>query len=226
MPSLVATFKIALSQGLNPTKMHSHLATNPPLDAALLRHQHRATPKARIVCRANGKPPEPGEGKEKDKDKLKSKFALNIDPVNLGRKSRQLFDDVWNQFAKITSPTSSFSEDQLGEFADSTLDYQTPQANFTTVLVLGSTGTVGTVMVRKLLLRGYIVKVMVRNEEAAKAELPPAVEIFQGDLTSYKDCQQSVQGVDKVSGTRKYTQMEFFFSVCVLQCCRGAQREM
>lgn len=101
--------------------------------------------------RASQKQPDP---KQDNPDE--AGFGLEkLDPVSLGRRSRQAFDGVWNQFAKLSSPVSSFSESELGVFADASYDYQTPQAECTTVLVVGATGTAGKVLVRKLLLRGY-----------------------------------------------------------------------
>lgn len=111
-------------------------------------HSHT---RCRPVCASKKQQPNSSEDNPEE-----AGFGLeNFDPVTLGRRSRQAFDGVWNQFAKLSSPVSTFEEDELGVFADASYDYQTPQAECTTVLVVGATGTVGKVLVRKLLLRGY-----------------------------------------------------------------------
>ena len=98
------------------------------------------------------------------------------------------------------------------------------------MLVTGATGRVGRVLVRKLLLRGYKVKALVRQREggaaaaaaaaapaapAAAADssastdgaegqegLPQAAELVYGDVADYKACRQAVKGVDKVRSRR------------------------
>ena len=70
-------------------------------------------------------------------------FGLDeLDPVRLGRKSRQAFDDLWAQFATLASPTKSFSESSLYE--DTTFEVD-PNARNTRVLVVGATGKIGPV---------------------------------------------------------------------------------
>jgi hypothetical protein len=71
-----------------------------------------------------------------------------VNPIALGRRSRQAFDDVWQQFTKLSSPTRSSSFDLDDDFAfNGTAEFTTPQASFTTVLVVGATGRVGKVCV-------------------------------------------------------------------------------
>lgn len=52
-------------------------------------------------------------------------------------------------------------------------------------------------MLRKLLLRGYTVKVISRNPE--EKEFPTSVEIVRGDVGDYESVRQAVKGVDKVA---------------------------
>src|SRR5687768_10482097 len=51
------------------------------------------------------------------------------------------------------------------------------------VLVIGGTGGTGRRIVERLIPGGYVVRVLARNAEAARAVLPPDVEIVSGDLT-------------------------------------------
>eukprot|EP00951_Prasinocladus_malaysianus_P020855 scaffold171630_cov27-Prasinocladus_malaysianus.AAC.1 len=67
-------------------------------------------------------------------------------------------------------------------------------AAYTTVMVVGATGRVGRVVVRKLLLRGYTVKVFARNTEA---EFPTSVEVVEGDVGDYASVKAALKGVDK-----------------------------
>lgn len=139
----------------------------------------------RTACRAKGDKPD--------------KEQLPLDPVELGRRSRQAVDEIWKQVTRLSSPTSSFSLDQDPNLDTSTDNFVTPQAEFTNVLVVGATGKTGRILVRKLLLRGYGVRVMVRSEDASvKDRLPANVEIMQGDVGSLEDCEKAVDGMDKV----------------------------
>jgi len=93
----------------------------------------------------------------------------------------QIFDDVWSQFTKLGSPLgTSYSPsayapnsrsassaagtafDELAAFAAAAGEFETPEAANTRVAVIGATGRVGRVLVRKLLLRGYKVTALVR----------------------------------------------------------------
>ena len=100
-------------------------------------------------------------------------------------------------------------------------EFEVADAANTTVLVTGATGRVGRVLVRKLLLRGYKVRALVRQRsseaggEAAGAGgettdadggaapeevLPQAVEQVAGDISDPAACRRAVEGVDKVWG--------------------------
>ena len=88
----------------------------------------------------------------------------DVNPVGLGRKSRQFVDDVWQriiELGQLARPQervdTDFEFDAISGGAYK--EYDIPSAQFTTVLVVGATGRVGRVVVRKLLLRGYTVKV-------------------------------------------------------------------
>ncbi len=66
----------------------------------------------------------------------------------------------------------------------------------TRVLVIGGTGTVGREVVSQLPAQGAQVRALVRNPSAA--QLPPQVEIVQGDLTIPESLDQCLHGMDAV----------------------------
>lgn len=104
-------------------------------------------------------------------------------------------------------------------------EFESPDAADTTVLVTGATGRVGRVLVRKLLLRGYKVRALVRQRDGGaaaaaaaaggsgvdssvsmdagsvggeEAAIPLAVVQVYGDVGDYQACRRAVEGVDKV----------------------------
>lgn len=91
---------------------------------------------------------------------------------------------------------------------ESAAEYDSPDAAATTVLVTGATGRVGRVLVRKLLLRGYKVRALVRQRDAGVAArgggdaeadaIPQSAELVFGDIANYAACRAAVEGVDKV----------------------------
>lgn len=94
-------------------------------------------------------------------------MALTLDdvnPVGLGRRTRQIFDTAWRrltnlgQLTSASRPTDEYDLDEV-VVGGAMCDFQTPNAELTTVLVAGATGRVGRILVRKLQLRGYKVKV-------------------------------------------------------------------
>ncbi|KAL4433778.1 hypothetical protein ABPG75_000219 [Micractinium tetrahymenae] len=150
-------------------------------------------------------------------------FSIDtLNPVTMGRKSREVFDDVWTQLQRIGNPTrSSQVADTFTQLVD-VPEYESPDAPSTTVLVTGATGRVGRVLVRKLLLRGYKVRALVRTRRdggsatggtaASSSEgegegeaFPQSVELVYGDVGDYQACRAAVEGVDKIvccSGAR------------------------
>lgn len=123
-------------------------------------------------------------------------------PLQLGRKSRQLFDDVWTRVNQLTGIMSSGN--QVDEEIDrvliggETCSFETPQAGYTTVLVVGVTGRVGRILVRKLLLRGYTVRALVREGKDNLEGIPRAVEIIMGDVGDPVVCAAAMKGCNKV----------------------------
>jgi hypothetical protein len=84
----------------------------------------------------------------------------DVNPVGLGRKARQLYDGVWKRLTELGQLTRSY-DDELEQVlvGGAMCDFTTPDAELTTILVAGSTGKVGRILIRKLMLRGYKVKV-------------------------------------------------------------------
>lgn len=128
-----------------------------------------------------------------------------VNPIKLGRKSRAVLDDLWEQFASVTSPTRSLPvTEEYSSAGEGLTEFATPQAAFTTVLVVGATGRIGRVLIRKLLLRGYKVKALIRPQvtegegDERPAGIPQSVEIVYGDVTDYASCKAAAKGVDKV----------------------------
>lgn len=130
-----------------------------------------------------------------------------MNPYTLGRQARKAFDEVWTQVSNLAAPTKSSSvyldDEALGLSPGQAQEFEAPQAAYTTVLVVGATGRVGRILVRKLLLRGYKVKALVRRRQGKERDelqaIPSAVEIVEGDLGDVDCCQEAVKGVDKVS---------------------------
>lgn len=89
----------------------------------------------------------------------------NVNPVGLGRRSRQLFDEVWRKFSglgqisRTTRPDEQDALDSLLIREGPMCEFAVPGAQNVTVLVVGATSRIGRIVVRKLMLRGYTVKV-------------------------------------------------------------------
>lgn len=106
------------------------------------------------------------EGKRKEKAAgLDLDEVMAVSPVGLGRRSRQIFDEVWRKFSRL-GQMSSASSTALAEEEQAVLirggpmcEFTVPGAQDTTVLVVGATSRIGRIVVRKLMLRGYNVKV-------------------------------------------------------------------
>lgn len=186
--------------------------------------------------RAEGNGPQPGtpEARRRRRRQQPQQRELSLEdlnPISLGRETRKVFDDVWQQLQRIGNPAASrqILDDayrcvvagdglrvlllpQLAGLIQTHMcrcccrlapagDFESPQAANTTVLVVGAAGRVGKVLVRKLLLRGYKVKALVRHRSGEVLEdIPQSVEQVAGDLGDYQSCRRAVEGVDKVGG--------------------------
>jgi hypothetical protein len=128
----------------------------------------------------------------------------NVNPYELGRQARRAFDDVWGSISSITSPTKSYVFDDILDPTLSLEEYAGDSNARTTVLVVGATGRVGRILIRKLLLRGYKVRALIRKRQGLREKpddvpgLPSAVEVVSGDVGELADCQKAIKGVDKV----------------------------
>lgn len=141
---------------------------------------------------------QPSTSQPKGAEKPASDFTIdNVNPYALGRQARAAFDDLWTQVTRVAQPTRSYIFDDVLQPEEESAQY----AN-TTVLVIGATGRVGRILTRKLLLRGYKVKALVRRRDSAKEGadgVPEAVELVEGDVGESKDIQAAMRGVDKAS---------------------------
>ncbi|XP_073024865.1 protein HIGH CHLOROPHYLL FLUORESCENCE PHENOTYPE 173, chloroplastic-like [Primulina eburnea] len=134
---------------------------------------------------------------------IKTKIE-EVSPIGLGRRSRQIFDEVWRKFSGLgqISRTTRADDDEaalLLREGGPMCEFAIPGAQNTTVLVVGATSRVGRIVVRKLLLRGYTVKALVRNDDKEVVEmLPTAVEVVKGDVGEPSTLKTAVQGCNKV----------------------------
>ena len=149
--------------------------------------------------------------KKTNKEKeIKDISADDINPIAIGRKSREIFDGFFDQITSLARlqkstgnvpgnagyDTSIYDMDLLSGDTTDMIDAN-PQAKFTTVLVTGATGRVGKVIVRKLLLRGYGVRALIRRE-SDKELLPPNVQVFVGDVSDLNTMREAVKGCSKI----------------------------
>ncbi|CAN6176864.1 unnamed protein product [Urochloa humidicola] len=128
-----------------------------------------------------------------------------VNPVGLGRRSRQVFDEVWRKFSRL-GQISSASSTALAEEEQAVLirggpmcEFTVPGAQDTTVLVVGATSRIGRIVVRKLMLRGYNVKALVRrNDPEVTDMLPRSVDVVVGDVGDPATVKAAVSGCSKI----------------------------
>ncbi|KAL3620946.1 hypothetical protein CASFOL_035858 [Castilleja foliolosa] len=127
-----------------------------------------------------------------------------VNPVGLGRKSRQIFDEVWRKFSGLgqISRTTRKDDDEaalLIRDGGPMCEFTIPGAQNTTVLVVGATSRVGRLVVRKLMLRGYTVKALVRrDDEEVVSMLPRSVDIMTGDVGEPSTLKSAIEGCSKI----------------------------
>ncbi|PSS07216.1 NADH:ubiquinone oxidoreductase intermediate-associated protein 30 protein [Actinidia chinensis var. chinensis] len=127
----------------------------------------------------------------------------DVNPVGLGRRSRQIFDEVWRKFSglgQISRTTRTDDETSLLINEGGPMcEFAIPGAQNTTVLVVGATSRVGRIVVRKLMLRGYTVKALVRKAEQQVMDmLPTSVEVVIGDVGDPSSLKAAVKGCNKI----------------------------
>uniref|UniRef100_A0A804U748 Uncharacterized protein n=1 Tax=Zea mays TaxID=4577 RepID=A0A804U748_MAIZE len=128
-----------------------------------------------------------------------------VNPVGLGRRSRQVFDEVWRKFSRL-GQISSASSTALAEEEQAVLirggpmcEFTVPGAQDTTVLVVGATSRIGRIVVRKLMLRGYNVKALVRRNDPEVIDmLPRSVDVVVGDVGDPATVKAAVSGCSKI----------------------------
>ena len=151
-----------------------------------------------------------------------------VNPVELGRKSRAFVDNVWQRVLSLgsTSVTAGLADELLGlerrALYNAAEGEGGNEGSGTTVLVVGATGRVGTILVRKLALRGYTVRALVRSAAAADGcvlpagcshvacpththahrlathSLPTGVQVVEGDVGDAEAVARAVHGCSKV----------------------------
>lgn len=65
------------------------------------------------------------------------------------------------------------------------------------LLVIGATGSIGSLVVEEALRRGYSVRALVRSAEKAR-RLPAKAEAVIGDLTRPETLEAAVKGIDTI----------------------------
>ncbi|KAI9196503.1 hypothetical protein LWI28_024458 [Acer negundo] len=145
------------------------------------------------------------EEEEEEEEQAVSLSLVDVNPVGLGRKSRQVFDEVWRKFSGL-GQISRTSRDDDKESLDALLiregpmcEFAIPGARSTTVLVVGATSRIGRILVRKLMLRGYNVKALVRKADQDVVDmLPRSVEIVIGDAGDPSTIKAAVDNCNKI----------------------------
>ncbi|KAJ8533589.1 hypothetical protein K7X08_006913 [Anisodus acutangulus] len=127
----------------------------------------------------------------------------DVNPVGLGRRSRQVFDQVWRKFSGLGQISRTIRSDDESSLlireGGPMCEFAIPGAQNTTVLVVGATSRVGRIVVRKLMLRGYTVKALVRKAEPEVVDmLPRSVELVTGDVGDPSSLKNAVQDCNKI----------------------------
>ncbi|XP_024970814.1 uncharacterized protein LOC112509856 [Cynara cardunculus var. scolymus] len=131
------------------------------------------------------------------------KRLVDVNPVGLGRRSRQIFDEAWRKFSELgqISRTTRINDEKslFIQEGGPMCEFAIPGAQNTTVLVVGATSRVGRIVVRKLMLRGYSVKALVRNADQEVVDmLPTSVKVVIGDVGDPATLRVAVEGCNKI----------------------------
>ncbi|CAL9774332.1 unnamed protein product [Musa acuminata subsp. burmannicoides] len=144
---------------------------------------------------------EKGDGDAKKGRRKEGVTLDDVNPVGLGRRSRQIFDEVWRKFSGLGQISRSLTDDDDGLLLirGPMCEFTVPEAQDTTVLVVGATSRIGRIVVRKLMLRGYKVKALVRKADPEVIDmLPRSVSIVVGDVGEPSTLRAAVQGCNKI----------------------------
>ncbi|KAI3759842.1 hypothetical protein L6452_07943 [Arctium lappa] len=128
------------------------------------------------------------------------KRLVDVNPVGLGRRSRQIFDEAWRKFSELGQISRTTRDNSLFiQEGGPMCEFAIPGAQNTTVLVVGATSRVGRIVVRKLMLRGYSVKALVRNADQQVVDmLPTSVKVVIGDVGDPATLRVAVEGCNKI----------------------------
>lgn len=101
--------------------------------------------------------------------------------------------------AGIRRATGFASDDVAEEFDDDRMQLFSPEDSPPEVLVVGATGRTGQIIARKLVLRGYRVRVLVRNLYSATLDVVgTGVSYVKGDLLDYESLLEATADADKI----------------------------
>ncbi|XP_068637626.1 protein HIGH CHLOROPHYLL FLUORESCENCE PHENOTYPE 173, chloroplastic [Aristolochia californica] len=140
----------------------------------------------------------------KDEEAKQPSVSITLDdvnPVGLGRKSRQIFNEVWRKFSELGQISRTRTDESLDQvlIRGPMCEFTVPGAQDTTVLVVGATSKIGRLVIRKLMLRGYKVKALVRRTDQEVLDmLPRSVEVVTGDVGETSTLKSAVEGCNKI----------------------------
>ncbi|KAK3427934.1 hypothetical protein EUGRSUZ_F04061 [Eucalyptus grandis] len=159
----------------------------------------KATMKKTKVSEAPAQQPQPQPQPQQQQQQQQQQQVSIVDPVGLGRRSRQIFDEVWRKFSGLGQISRTSLADGDDDAALLLREFAIPAAQSTTVLVVGATSRIGRILVRKLMLRGYSVKALVRKPDQLPPDaLPRSVEVVAGDVGDPSSLKAAVQGCQKI----------------------------
>ncbi|CAM9128472.1 unnamed protein product [Discosporangium mesarthrocarpum] len=116
-----------------------------------------------------------------------------------GRNLRETLANALDQLTRTSNSLDGVKIRSLEEYEKRQYSAFDSEEEVPEVLVVGATGETGRVVVRKLLLRGFRVRVLVRDLFSSTLDLlGTGVKYAKGDLTNQKSIVDSVSGCDKV----------------------------
>lgn len=114
-------------------------------------------------------------------------------------KSQGPFSAARDFLAGIRRATGFTSDGVAEEFDDDRMQVFSPEDAPPEVLIIGATGRTGRIIARKLVLRGYRVRVLVRNLYSATLDVVgTGVSYVKGDLLDYESLLEATADADKI----------------------------